>query len=32
MRATLVSLSSATHSYSQNQRFNDLSASIERTS
>lgn len=29
-RATLVRLSSVTHSYNQNQRFNDLSGSIER--
>lgn len=29
-RATLVRLSSVTHSYNQNQRFNDLTGSIER--
>jgi hypothetical protein len=29
-RATLVRLSSVTHSYNQNQRFNDLSSLIER--
>jgi hypothetical protein len=31
-RVTLVRLSSVTHSYNQNQRFNDLSATIERVS
>lgn len=31
-QVTLVRLSSVTHSYKQNQRFNDLSATIERTS
>jgi hypothetical protein len=31
-RVTLVRLSSVTHSYNQNQRFNDLSATMERSS